>query len=79
MVTNVRVGALRLVIYPDDHEPPHVHVIGDSETKIELGDSPAMLKVIFSTRVRTSERRRAIEAVRENHALLLRRWSELNG
>jgi hypothetical protein len=24
----MRFGALRLVVYPNDHRPPHVHVIG---------------------------------------------------
>ena len=79
MVTIVRSGALRIVIFPDDHDPPHVHVIGDGETKIGLGDSPAALFVIFSIGTKANERRRAVEAVRAHHALLLRRWSEING
>lgn len=79
MVTIIRSGALRVVIFPDDHDPPHVHVIGDGETKIALGDSPETLMVIFSVRTKANERRRAVEAVRDNHAYLLQRWSELNG
>jgi Domain of unknown function (DUF4160) len=79
MVTVVRAGALRLVIYPDDHDPPHVHVIGDGETKIVLGDSPQSMHVIFSHGAKANEKRRAVAAVREQHSLLVRRWSELNG
>ena len=79
MVTIIRSGALRVVIFPDDHDPPHVHVIGDGETKIELGDSADASFVIFSVRTKANERRRAVEVVRVNHTLLLRRWSELNG
>lgn len=38
MPTVLRSGALRFVIYPNDHDPPHVHVIGpDGEAKIALG------------------------------------------
>ena len=28
MVTVERIGGLRVVIYPNDHRPAHVHVIG---------------------------------------------------
>lgn len=28
MATVGRIGGLRVVIYPNDHRPPHVHVIG---------------------------------------------------
>jgi hypothetical protein len=79
MVTVARIGALRLVIFADDHDPPHVHVIGDGETKIVLGDSPEAAKVIFSVCTKVNERRRAMAAVQDCHALLLRRWSELHG
>jgi hypothetical protein len=79
MVTVARVGALRLIIFSDDHEPPHVHVFGDGETKIVLGDSPEAAKVIFSIYAKANERRRAVAAVRDHHALLLERWSELHG
>lgn len=79
MVTVARIGALRLVIFPDDHDPPHVHVIGDGETKIVLGDSPQAVKVIFSVRTKVNEKRRAIAAVQDCHALLLQRWSDLHG
>jgi Domain of unknown function (DUF4160) len=79
LVTIARVGALRLIIFADDHEPPHVHIMGDGETKIVLGDSPQAIKVIFSINTKANERRRAVAAVRDHHALLLRRWSELHG
>ena len=79
MVTVARIGALRLVIFPDDHDPPHVHVTGDGETKIALGDSPGASKVIFSVGTKLNERKRALAAVRDSHAFLLQRWSELHG
>ena len=28
MPTVLRLGGLRVVVYPNDHRPPHVHVIG---------------------------------------------------
>lgn len=59
-----------MVIYPDDHHPPHVHVFGYGETKILLGDRPDDMTVLFSTGAKASEERRAYVAVRDHHALL---------
>jgi hypothetical protein len=37
MPTILRIGGLRVVIYPNDHAPGHVHVIGvDCEAVFEL-------------------------------------------
>lgn len=37
MPTVKRIGGLRVVVYPNDHRPAHVHVIGsDSEAVIDL-------------------------------------------
>ena len=32
----LRIGGLRVVIYPNDHRPAHVHVIGDGEAVFAL-------------------------------------------
>jgi Domain of unknown function (DUF4160) len=45
----IRVGRLRWVIYPNDHPPPHVHVIGPGwEIRIELLDPPSLLSIAGS-------------------------------
>jgi len=36
MPTVDRIDGLRVVIYPNDHIPAHVHVIGDSEAVFKL-------------------------------------------
>lgn len=79
MVTILRTAGLRVVIFVDDHEPPHVHVFGDGETKVELGNGPEAIKVIFSIGTKANERRRVEQIVRDHHALLMMRWNELHG
>lgn len=38
MPTIITKNGFRIVIYPDDHLPPHVHVFkSDQEVKINLG------------------------------------------
>jgi hypothetical protein len=34
MPTVMRIGALRVVIYPNDHRPAHVHVIGQGHEAV---------------------------------------------
>ena len=79
MVVVLREAGLRIVIFRDDHDPAHVHVFGDGETKIELGADPDAISVKYSIDAKRNEKRRAERTVRANHALLLQRWSELHG
>ena len=41
MPTVLRLGGLRVVIYPNDHSPPHVHVIGPAGEAIFRLNCPA--------------------------------------
>ena len=34
MPTILRTGSLRVVVYPNDHRPAHVHVMGDSDEAV---------------------------------------------
>lgn len=40
MPTVLRLGAYRVMIYADDHGPPHVHVVGPEGTAAFLLDCP---------------------------------------
>lgn len=79
MPTVLREAGLRIVIYTDDHPPPHVHISGDGETKIALigqDGSPAVVRIIGADR---RESRRALEIVREKRDYLLERWKGIHG
>jgi hypothetical protein len=41
MPTVLRIGALRVAIYPNDHRPAHVHVIGDGHEAVFQLNCPA--------------------------------------
>lgn len=75
MPTVWREGNLRVVVYTDDHPPPHVHVFGDGETRIALTE-PAVVRVVGADR---RESRRALEIVRERRDYLLERWNGIHG
>jgi hypothetical protein len=79
MVTVLRSGGLRVVIYLDDHEPAHVHVLANGEAKIDLGigsDEPAL---IWSVGFSNADVRRAYRLVREHRDALIAKWRELHG
>ncbi len=79
MPTILRRGNLRVVIYPSDHLPPHVHIFGDGETKVELGNSLTGPTVIYSIGAKRTEYRDALALVREEQVFLLAEWTKLHG
>ncbi len=75
MVTVLRQHGMRFVIYTADHEPAHVHVIGDGEARIDIID----LKVITQGGMSDRDVRRAMTVVEENRQLLLDTWRHYHG
>jgi hypothetical protein len=62
-------------IWPNDHEPAHVHVYrAEAMAVIELGS----LTVRGAYDMRVKDLRRAVEIVRANRGVLLRRWREIH-
>jgi hypothetical protein len=70
---------MRVVIYVDDHEPTHVHVIGDGETKIELSGPDGKPRLVWNKGMKRAEVRLALAIVREQRDKLLARWSDIHG
>jgi Domain of unknown function (DUF4160) len=79
MPTVLRSGKLRVVIYPADHEPAHVHVFGDGETKVELGNSMTEPTVIYSVGARRTEYRDVLRLVKSEQEFLLAEWAKWHG
>ena len=74
-----RASGLRVVIYVDDHEPAHVHVIGDGEAKIELSGPDDAPRLVWNKGMKHAEVRRALAIVKEQRDELLARWSDIHG
>jgi hypothetical protein len=79
MPTVLRVGRARVVIYPRDHAPPHVHVFADGEVKIDLGGSAGPAFVIWADRAKAPEVRRALAIVERHRQMLLECWKDIHG
>lgn len=75
MVTVLRQHGMRFVIYTADHEPPHAHVIGEGEARIDI----VSLKVITQGGMSDRDVHRAVDAIEENQALFLEAWRKYHG
>jgi len=80
MPTVLRRGRLRIVIYPADHRPAHVHAIGpDGEAVFNLNcpGGPSELRENYGFKGRSLA---VIERLINGHANeLCRAWEEIHG
>jgi hypothetical protein len=80
MPTVMRIGAFRVVVYPDDHRPSHVHLIGNgNEAVFELNcpDGPVVLRENHG--FARHELGRFKIAIESQLADLCRRWRIIHG
>jgi hypothetical protein len=80
MPTVLRFGGLRAVIYPNDHRPAHVHVIGNNcEAVFNLNcpEGPVELRENFGFGVRDLNRIETVLAA--SLAVACQEWERLHG
>lgn len=80
MPTALRFDGLRVVIYPNDHRPAHVHVIGvgcEAVFQLNCPEGPPELRENYRFPARELTR---IKAVLAKHAIALcHEWETLHG
>lgn len=79
MIVVHRAGGFRFVIYTSDHEPAHVHVIGDGHAKINLVGPDGAPELVFSVGIKKSDMRRLLAEAAEQREELLERWERIHG
>ncbi len=77
MPTIFRIDGLRFVVYPNDHQPAHVHVIGPGWTVVVNLHGPELREVIGPCSKRDA--RRVLGLVAEHGAALLEGWRRFHG
>jgi hypothetical protein len=80
MPTVGRIDGLRIVIWPNDHRPAHVHVIsadGEAVFKLNCPEGPTELRESFGFRL--AELREIEAALAGQLGALCRKWSEIHG
>jgi hypothetical protein len=68
VVTVLRLHGMRFVVYTADHEPPHVHVYGDGEARIDIINFTVITQGGLSDR----DVRRAVAVVEANQQVFLK-------
>ena len=79
MIVVHRLGPFRIVIYPNDHAPAHVHVMGGGvEVKVQIvgPDAPVVMK---RKGINAADLRRIMGEVSSVMPKLLERWLEIHG
>lgn len=79
MIVLLREAGLRIVIYVDDHPPPHVHVLGDGEAKVWLVGPDGRPRVMDAGTMRFGDLRKALRAISDAQAMLLDEWTKIHG
>ena len=79
MVTVHREAGLRFVIFTDDHEPAHVHVIGDGNAKIDLAGPDGKPHLVTNNGFKAGDLRKAMQIVTEQRTWLLEKWNHYHG
>ena len=80
MPTVLRFAGLRAVIYPNDHRPAHVHVIGkgcEAVFNLHCPGGPVELRENYGFSLKDLNRIAAVLAV--NLAVMCREWEKLHG
>lgn len=76
MPTILYINGFRFIIWPADHEPPHIHVFkGDGEAKVSI-DKPQLVFVIGLSK---QEARFILNTVIEHQKTLLKEWEKIHG
>jgi hypothetical protein len=78
MVTVHRAHGFRFVIYTFDHEPPHLHVYGDGEAKIQFVGEGGFPEMLFSIGMKRPDQRRVLAEVEEKLAYFISEWERIH-
>jgi hypothetical protein len=80
MPTVLRIGGLHVVVYPNDHRPEHVHVIGQGhEAVFDLNGSKGIIALRENYGFSRRDLARIERGLLGNLALLLSEWEEIHG
>jgi hypothetical protein len=67
------LGSYRIMLFAEDHNPPHVHVIGpDFQAKVRIADA-----AVFAGTIPPRHRREALAWIAANRDRLMAKWDEL--
>ena len=80
MPTIMLISGFRFIIWPNDHEPAHIHVFkGDAEAKVRIGNSKQAPKIVAIYGMTRREAKFIWRSVAEHQEELLTAWEKVHG
>lgn len=79
MVVVHRAHGFRFVIYTDDHEPAHVHIVGAGLAKVHLLGPDGRPEAVDVRGIKRSDMRRLYVEVVERRDEFLAEWERIHG
>lgn len=80
MPTVLWIGNLRVVVYPNDHRPAHVHVIGQGhEAVFELNRPAGRVALRENYGFSRRDLAKIVKALQQHLAELLAAWEKIHG
>lgn len=67
------------MIYTDDHEPAHVHAIGNGTAKVNLAGPQGEPELVSSFGLKTGDLRKIMRIVSAQSAAMLAEWKDIHG
>jgi hypothetical protein len=78
--TVLKVRNIRIVIFTNDHPPPHVHALrGDARARFDLGLPDGDVRLVENEGFRLAEVRELGAAIARDRDAIAKRWSEIHG
>lgn len=76
MPTLFRVGAFRIVVYYNDHPPPHVHAVGDGHARFALDDTIRDITLEENHGIVARDLHRIAREIGSHHEQCLAGWKQ---
>jgi Domain of unknown function (DUF4160) len=74
-----REGGFRFVIFVDDHEPAHVHVLGGGEMRVRLIGPDGLPQMMGNKGYKAADRRKVMDIVLQHQAKFMTKWIDIHG
>lgn len=81
MPTVLQLGNIRVVIYTNDHPPPHVHAVkgNTARAKFNLNGPDGPVELVEHQGFKLTEIRKIGVAIADNLTVICAKWSEIHG
>ena len=79
MPTLFHRGEYRVILFMNDHPPPHVHVVDDGYAKVSIGSTPADVRLINVQRIPPRMIRSIVREVVRRRSFICEQWSAIHG